>query len=227
MGADAAGTTLAVATCQFAVGADVRANRDSVVRQLREASRRGAHVAHFPEGALSGYAGADLASFDGFDWEGLRAATLDVMAAARAFRIWVVVGSAHPLSASRKPHNSAYVVDDGGVLVDRYDKRFCAGPVTEDDGDLAHYTPGDHPTVVEIRGVRCGVLICHDYRYPELYREYKRLGVELVFHSYHAANQPPERIAAIEDAIGRRHLPLNRGGTYPAITMPAARSSGS
>jgi predicted amidohydrolase len=55
-------------------------------------------------------------------------------------------------------------------------------------GDLAHYTPGDHPSVWELRGVRCGALVCYDYRFPELYREYKREGVELVFHSFHAAN---------------------------------------
>ncbi|MEZ4606679.1 MAG: hypothetical protein R2865_07755 [Deinococcales bacterium] len=29
-------------------------------------------------------------------------------------------------------------------------------------------------SVFDIRGFCCGALICHDYRYPELYREYKR-----------------------------------------------------
>ena len=32
-----------------------------------------------------------------------------------------------------------------------------------------------------------GVAICYDYRFPELYREYKRLGVEVIFQSFHNA----------------------------------------
>ena len=33
--------------------------------------------------------------------------------------------------------------------------------------------------------MRCGVLICHDFRYDELYREYLLRGVQLMLHSYH------------------------------------------
>ena len=49
---------LVVATCQFPVGADARRNLGYVRRQMRTARERGAHVAHFCEGSLSGYAGA-------------------------------------------------------------------------------------------------------------------------------------------------------------------------
>jgi hypothetical protein len=33
-----------------------------------QAARQDARVAHFPEGALSGYAGTHFAAFTGFDW---------------------------------------------------------------------------------------------------------------------------------------------------------------
>lgn len=45
-------------------------------------------------------------------------------------------------------------------------------------------------------------MICYDYRFPELHREYMRQGVQLVFHSFHAANASAERLAAIGAAIG-------------------------
>ena len=191
---------------------------------MRQASRRGARVAHFPEGALSGYAGADLDSFDGYDWPALRAATGRVAELAAELGMWVVVGSAHQLSDGHKPHNSLYVIDDRGRLVDRYDKRFLGGGADERSGDLAHYSPGDHFSTWEIDGVRCGALICYDYRFPELYREYKRLGVQLVFHSFHAANASPARIAEVGAAIGPELAALNQAPThtYPGITMPAA-----
>lgn len=218
---------LPVATCQFAVGADIDANLRRIKRQMSVASARGARVAHFPEGALSGYAGTDFESFAGFDWERLGHATADVIDHARTLGLWVVLGSAHRLTGDHKPHNSVYVIDDAGRIAERYDKRFCSGDPEGRWGDLAHYSPGDHFSVWTVDGVRCGALICYDYRYPELYREYTRLGAELVFHSFHAAHASAERIAAIGKAIGPEFESLNPAATYtyPGITMPAAMTT--
>ena len=83
------------------------------------ASRRGARVAHFPEGSLSGC----------------------------QLGLWVVLGSAHRLSDSHKPHNSLYIISDAGRIVERYDKRFCSGDPGGRSGDLAHYSPGGHFSV--------------------------------------------------------------------------------
>lgn len=212
---------LTVATCQFPVSADIAANLRWIGEQMRRARAGGADVAHFPEASLSGYAGVDLASFADFDWPALRAATLGIAELAHELRLWVVVGSAHPLTAGRKPHNCAYVIDDHGRIVDRYDKRFCAGDVDGISGDLAHYTPGDHWAVFDIKGVRCGVLICHDYRYPELYRAYQQRGVRLMFHGYHAGGLTDERYAAMAAQVGDQHRAFGGGETLPAITMPA------
>lgn len=212
---------LTVATCQFPVGADVRQNTRSVLRQMKAARRRGADVAHFCECSLSGYAGADMSSYRGFDWDALREGSERVLALARELRLWVLLGSTHRLSGSHRPHNSMYVIDDRGRLVDRYDKRFCAGEASGKTGDLAHYSPGDHSCVFRIRGIRCGVLICYDYRYPELLREYKRRGVQLLFHSFHAGNVRPKVLAAMTKQVGARHHALNRGTTLPEITMQA------
>ncbi len=212
---------LRVATCQFPTSSDVRSNTRHVLRQMLEARDRGAHVAHFCEGALSGYAGSDFESFDGFDWERLAEGSRRVVDEAGRLGIWVIVGSSHALTGRHKPHNCVYVIDDRGKIVDRYDKRFCAGDRAGRTGDLAHYTPGSHFSVFAIRGVRCGVLVCHDYRYPELYREYKRLGVQLLFHSYHAGHVRPGRLRLMRAQVGARFHRLNRGSTLPEITMPA------
>ncbi len=212
---------LVVATCQFPVSADTRKNTRHVLAQMHAAKERGAHVAHFCECALSGYAGSDFASYEGFDWARLETSTREVLALARDLRLWVVLGSTHPLTGRRKPHNSVYVINDRGRIIDRYDKLFCAGDRLGKESDLAHYTPGEHFCVFTLRGVRCGVLICHDYRYPELYREYKRRGVQLIFHSYHAGNVGAGRLALMRAQVGEENLKLNPAGTLPGITMPA------
>jgi predicted amidohydrolase len=192
-----------------------------ISRQLREARNRGARVAHFPEASLSGYAGVDFASHQGFNWAQLEESARAVFELAGELCIWVVLGSAHPLSGEHKPHNSLYIVDDNGRLVDRYDKMFCAGPASADEGDLAHYSSGDHFSVFTIDGVRCGALICHDYRYPELYREYKRRGVDLMFHSFHAGGIDADRFADMRSYVGEALHGINPGTTLPGITQPA------
>ncbi len=101
----------------------------------------------------SGYADHDLEGYKGYDWRALQKATRAVVDAASEVEIWVIFGSVHPLSEGRKPHNSLYVVNDKGKLVDRYDKRFCAGDASEKTGDLAHYTPGSHFCIFEVKGV--------------------------------------------------------------------------
>ena len=56
------------------------------------ASQRGARVAHFPEGSLSGYAGTDFETFAGFDWDRLHEATAEIAEHARQLRMWAVFG---------------------------------------------------------------------------------------------------------------------------------------
>lgn len=216
---------LKIATSQFSVSINIYANKKSILSQMKEARDKYCDVIHFPEGALSGYAGIDFLSFDKFDWPLLKQASEEILAYAKELGIWVILGSSHQLSNGHKPHNSLYIINKKGAIVDRYDKLFCAGDDTELTGDLAHYTPGNHFTVVDIRGIKCAVLICHDYRYPELYRELKKQGVEVVFHSYHAANMDEKRKNKMEEEIGEANFRFNTGRTYPEITMPATMVS--
>jgi predicted amidohydrolase len=207
---------ISVATCYFPVDANIRSNRRYVLNQMRVAHQRGADVAHFPEACLSGYAGADFKSYRGFDWDLLDVCTREVLAFARELGLWIVVGSTHRLTGRHKPHDSVYVINDRGRLVDRYDKRFCSGP------DLLHYSPGNHFTVFTVKGVRCGVLICYDYAFPEMFREYKRRNVQLVFHSFHAGHASPQRVQVMRKEVGDRFHTLNKGASYPEIRMPAS-----
>ncbi len=120
---------------------------------------------------------------EGYDWQGLHDETKSILALARELKLWVVLGSTHRLTGDHKPHNSLYVINPQGEIIDRYDKRFCT------DVDLRHYSPGDHFVVFDVSGVKCGLLICYDVRFPELSRQYAKLGVQLLFHSFHNARE--------------------------------------
>lgn len=174
---------ITIAGGQFPVSTDVQVNADWILKQMREAKQKGADIIHFPECALSGYAGVDYSTLAHFDWPGLQEQTQRIMAAADSLDLWVLLGSMHQLSGENKPHNSVYVINSEGRIVDRYDKRFCT------DRDLDFFTPGDHLVTFTLNGVSCGVLICFDVRFPELYRALVQEKVHIVFHSFYNARQ--------------------------------------
>ncbi|MHC4147933.1 MAG: carbon-nitrogen hydrolase family protein [Planctomycetota bacterium] len=174
---------LRVATCQFAVGASIGQNAGRIRRFLRRAKKVEADIVHFSECALSGYVGTDFANFNGYDWDLLRQETEGIMALAKELGLWIVLGSTHRLTGLSKPHNTLYLINPAGRIVDRYDKRFCT------KADLKRLTPGNHFVFFTVNGVRCSVLICFDARFPELYRELYGHKVNCVFQSFYNARQ--------------------------------------
>jgi deaminated glutathione amidase len=205
--------TLWVATCQFAVGSSVERNAEEMLRLIRQAAAGAAHVVHFPEAALTGYAGTDLDDLSALDWDAVTTAFRALCAAAREHGVWLVFGGTHRLSGANRPHNSLYVVSAEGKIVDRYDKRFCTG------ADLNHYSPGNHFVEFQVRGVRCGLLICYDVRFPELYRAYSRSGVRCVFHSFYNAHA---RHSSIHTVIMRPTLQARAATNAMWVSAPNA-----
>ena len=193
---------ITIATCQFPVTSDIRRNLGYVKRQMRSAREQGADLAHFSECCLGGYAGVDLPSLEGYDWDLLQRSAREVTELVRELGLWVILGSNHRLSGDHRPHNSLYLIDPQGTVVDRYDKRFCTGSRTRVEDDLSHYSPGNRFVVFQVNGVHCGIQICHDFRYPELYREYKRREVQLMFHSYHNGGMTPKKKQEYQDVWG-------------------------
>ena len=159
--------TLRIASCQFPVSADISENFRWIKKHMIEAKSKKADIVHFPECALSGYPGTDMKSIENFNWNELHLAMDSVLHLAKILKIHVLLGSMHKLSGESKPHNSLYLISPGGGITDRYDKRFCTA------SDLEYFSPGDHFVTFELNGVRCGLLICYDVRFPELYREYR------------------------------------------------------
>jgi deaminated glutathione amidase len=174
---------LRIASCQFPVSADIKSNLHYIEEQIIESKQKGADIVHFPECALSGYPGSDMNSLEGYDWKELFSSTDSVIELAKELKIWVVLGSMHKLSGDTKPHNCLYLIGPDGNIADRYDKRFCT------ESDLKYFTPGDHFVTFRVNGVNCGLLICYDIRFPELYREYRKLGADVIFQSFYNARQ--------------------------------------
>jgi len=174
---------LKIATCQFAVSSSIKRNARQIHNFLHKAAGANADIVHFSECALSGYAGNEFESFDGYDWQLLRQETEKIMTIAKKLGLWLVLGSTHKLTGNNKPHNSLYIISPKGKIVDRYDKRFCTS------ADLNYYTPGSRFVSFSLKGVKCSLLICFDLRFPELYRQLYKQKVDCIFQSFYNARQ--------------------------------------
>jgi len=169
-----------VATCQFAESFQPRRNAAMILRYMAQAKRRRAEIVHFHEAALSGYLSRKGAPrLKDYPWPALRESAERICQEAKRLGLWVILGSAHPLTPPHKPTNCLYLIGPDGRIHDRYDKRFCT------TGDLRAYSPGDRFVVFKMNGVACSVLICFDLRFPELYRRLKAKGVQVIFQSFH------------------------------------------
>jgi predicted amidohydrolase len=142
-----------------------------------------------------------------------------VQAMARTYGVHVVAGWALR-DPERGPMNVAGVLGPDGRMLGQYRKRrlFRLG------GEDGSYVAGNEPLVVEAGGLRVSVLICYDLRFPELFREAAREGVDLFVV---VANWPGKRIGHWDALLRARAienqayvLGVNRVGTDPAHEYP-------
>ncbi len=201
---------LKVATCQFAVGSSIKRNARQICEFMHKAHKAKADIAHLPECALSGYVGTDFPNFEGYNWQLLAEETKKIMALAGKLGLWIMLGSTHQLTPPNKPHNSLYLINPSGKIVDRYDKRFCT------KGDLHHYTPGNRFVNCTINGVKCSLLICFDLRFPELYKELHKQGVNCILQSFYNARQ---KQPTIHKYIMRQTMQCRAATNYFWISM--------
>lgn len=207
-----------VASCQFPVSADLKSNYKFITDQMIEAKLKKADVVHFSECALSGYPGVDMQSLNNFNWSELHRMTDSVISLADKLNLWVILGSLHKLSGTNKPHNSLYVINPDGKITDRYDKRFCTS------SDLVYCTPGDHFVTFNLNDVKCGLLICYDLRFPELYREYRKSGCDVIFQSFYNAREEKGNIhAVIMPVTAQAHAATNY--FYMSLTNSSSAES--
>lgn len=87
-------------------------------------------------------------------------------AAAREFRLWVLAGLAVRETSPARLVNAAVLFDPAGSIAAIYRKQ----RLFTYTGEQEVYAPGDGPVVVTIEGVRVGLFICFDLRFPELFR---------------------------------------------------------
>jgi len=122
-----------------------------------------------------------------------------------------VVGSYQKAILGGLPQNTMLVCGPSGEVLAEYSKIYLFTPGKEDRS----FSPGAEPVTFEYGGVKFGCAICFDLRFPELFRDYLRLGCECVLVQ---AAWPAARVADWELLLRARALE-NRGFVVGAACM--------
>ncbi|MFH1086823.1 MAG: carbon-nitrogen hydrolase family protein [Chloroflexota bacterium] len=168
-----------VAAAQVHISADMDANVRTITAAMAHCARQGVEVVVFPETAVTGYSPAIGRGRDVSEWP-IIAGHLEVIAAlAGELGLWTIVGC----EAWADPGwtNRLYAYSDRGECVATYDKVHLMA------GDRRYYQPGHGVALFEIKGVRVGLQICYDVRFPEGYRALLRQGVQVILQGFHGA----------------------------------------
>ena len=105
---------------------------------------------------------------------------------AKKYKVNIVAGSVSNVRGG-KVYNTAFVFDRTGSCIAEYDKTHLFTPMGEDD----YYTCGDHLCRFTLDGVKCGIIICYDVRFPELTRSLALQGLDMLFV---VSQWPKERV---------------------------------
>lgn len=77
-----------------------------------------------------------------------------------------------------KYYNTCPVLNDEGELIAHYNKNHLFSYYGCDEGKYVE--KGSNPVMVDIKGIKTGITICYDIRFPEIYRAYRKSGAELL-----------------------------------------------
>jgi predicted amidohydrolase len=159
-----------VAVCQLNARENRTANLAAARQLLDKAAAAGADLAVLPE--YVDYLGPASGRPEPESVDGEFAAFF--AAAARELRMWVLAGSFHEAGPDpQHTYNTSLVFDRDGRLAATYRKIHLYD--VEIPGRVSYLesrnvAPGAETVVVEVDGVRVGLSICYDLRFPELYR---------------------------------------------------------
>lgn len=140
---------------------DPKTSLTAATRLIRRVAEVGADVVVLPELATTGAT-----------TEGDRAVPLDspdvaaIRAMAKSNQMWVIAGIALREARGACAVNAAIAVNPSGEIVGIHRKRRLFGFAGED----REFTPGDESTIIDLNGVKLGLFICYELRFPELFR---------------------------------------------------------
>ena len=194
--------TVALAQLNMLVG-DIEGNAQKIITTTREQADAGADLVVFPELALTGYPPEDLLLRP--DLMVRVNAQLELIAQV-SHKTAVLVG--HPWPEDGKLYNALSVYAEGRLLTRYYKQKLPNYGVFD---ELRYFSAGDKNALLELNGVRLGLLICEDLWFDAPVDALHAAGAEVIVSinaSPYDQEKPQVRQRLLEGHCRRTGLPL-------------------
>ncbi len=210
-----------------------------LVALLERAAAAGAELAVFPELALTTFFPRwalddprEISAF--YESEMPGPTTRPLFEAARRLRIGFALGYAElTLEEGRERRfNSMLLVGPDGGVIGRYRKVHVPGSSEPEPGVTVHlerryFEPGNLGfPVYPFGGVRVGLALCNDRRWPETYRMLCLNGAQVVLIGYNTPVLLDEAPALAHLRMFHNHLPMQAGAYQNTVWVAAAAKAG-
>ncbi len=212
---------------------------ERLIHLLEKAALSGAELAVFPEMALTTFfprwALDDPHEIDAFYERTMPGPqTQRMYDAARRLKIGFALGFAevHEERGRLRRFNSMDLVGADGTLIGRYRKMHIPGAEHAEAGVTTHlerryFEPGNLGfPVYAYRGVRIGLALCNDRRWPETYRMLCLNGAQVVLIGYNTPMTLEEAPALAHLRMFHNHLPMQAGAYQNTVWVAAAAKAG-
>src|ERR1700722_9087379 len=233
---------LTLAACQTGPIQRSASRRETVgrlVHLLERAAAAGAELAVFPEMALTTFFPRwqldDPREVDAFyETEIPGPLTQPLFDAARRLGIGFALGFAELAQDQDRTRrfNSICLAGADGAVIGRFRKIHIPGSEAAEAGVTTHlerryFEPGDLGfPVYSFRGVRIGMSLCNDRRWPETYRMLCLNGAQVVLIGYNTPVVLEEAPALAHLRMFHNHLPMQAGAYQNTVWVAAAAKAG-
>ena len=160
------------AVVQMSSGTDREANEARAAALIGQAADRGAKLVGLPEMFEHIGPAAEKLAFAGTILSNRTIRTIRTICTDRS--IWVLAGSVAELAPDGRIYNTSTLISPQGEIAARY-RKIHLFDVDIPDGvryrESDQVAPGAAPTpAVDVLGLKLGMTVCYDLRFPELYR---------------------------------------------------------
>ena len=184
---------------------DVEGNTSRIVAAAKRAREEmGADVVMMPELAVSGYPPEDLLFHSG-----MRSQVARSIGRLKAEVRGITLIAGYPEYDGDHIYNSALVLRDGAVLANH--RKACLPNYRVFD-EKRYFTPGTKPTVVELNGIKAGILVCEDVWAPEPAGQARGAGAQVLLvinaSPYEVNKQRQRELEVARARVSETGIPL-------------------
>lgn len=154
-----------IAAYQFKITKNIRSNLSTIENAVTEAKRKDVNLIIFPECCLTGYPPRDIECADFVDFGEVEKACNKIQKLANELTICMIIGTIY--KEQNRIFNRAILFQPNQEST-YYDKRALYG------WDSDNFENGNAQGIFEIQGIKIGVRICFEIRFPEYFRELYR-----------------------------------------------------